>query len=92
MAVPEAKRKEADPKRSKNQRQRLEKEVADLESKIGVLETAQKERSELLADPAVYADKERSGKLLAEFKDAQRELETLTSKWETAQQALESTA
>ena len=91
-AVPEAKRKEADPKRSKNQRQRLEKEVADLESKIGVLETAQKERSELLADPAVYADKERSGKLLAEFKDAQRELETLTTKWETAQQALESTA
>jgi ATP-binding cassette subfamily F protein 3 len=84
----DAKRREAE-KRSKNQRQKLEREVGELEGRIGELETAQKGRSELLADPAVYADKERSGKLLEEFRDAQRELEALTSKWETAQQALE---
>jgi ATP-binding cassette subfamily F protein 3 len=84
----DAKRREAE-KRSKNQRQKLEREVGELEGRIGELELAQKGRSELLADPAVYADKERSGKLLEEFRDAQRELEALTTKWETAQQALE---
>jgi ATP-binding cassette subfamily F protein 3 len=84
----DAKKREAE-KRSKNRQQKLEREVADLETKIGEIETAQKQRSELLADPAVYADKERSTKLLAEFKDSQRELESLTKRWETAQSELE---
>jgi ATP-binding cassette, subfamily F, member 3 len=84
----DAKKREAD-KRSKNRQQKLEREVADLESKIGELETAQKQRSELLADPAVYADKERSTKLLAEFKDAQQDLDGLTKRWESAQSELE---
>jgi ATP-binding cassette, subfamily F, member 3 len=87
-AQADAKKREAE-KRSKNRQQKLEREVADLETKIGALETAQKQRSELLADPAVYADKERSTKLLAEFKDAQRDLDALTKKWESAQSELE---
>jgi len=82
------KKREAD-KRSKNRQQKLDREIADLETKIGELETAQKGRSELLADPAVYADKERSTKLLEEFRDAQGELEGLTKRWETTQQELE---
>jgi ATP-binding cassette subfamily F protein 3 len=82
------KKREAD-KRSKNRQQKLDREIADLETKIGELETAQKGRSELLADPTVYADKERSTKLLEEFRDAQGELEGLTKRWETAQQELE---
>jgi ATP-binding cassette, subfamily F, member 3 len=85
----ETKPKDADPRRSKNRVQKLEKEISQLETRIGELEAAQKSRSELLADPAVYADKERSGKLLAEFKDAQRELESQTGRWESAQQELE---
>jgi ATP-binding cassette subfamily F protein 3 len=84
----DAKKREAE-KRSKNRQQKLEREVADLETKIGEIETAQKQRSELLADPAVYADKERSTKLLGEFKDGQRDLEALTKKWESVQSELE---
>jgi ATP-binding cassette subfamily F protein 3 len=83
--------READ-KRSKNRQQKLEREVGELEVKIGELEAAQKARSELLADPAVYADKDQSGKLLAEFRSAQAELEAMTKRWETAQVELESLA
>jgi ATP-binding cassette subfamily F protein 3 len=88
VAPVDPKKRDAD-KRSKNRQQKLDREIADLETKIGELETAQKARSELLADPAVYADKERSTKLLAEFKDAQGDLEGLTKRWEIAQQELE---
>ena len=60
------------------------------ETKITALETAQKERSDLLADPSVYADKQRSSQLLAEFREQQPELERLTARWEQAISELES--
>jgi ATP-binding cassette subfamily F protein 3 len=84
----DAKKREAD-KRSKNRQQKLERDVADLEKKIGEMEAAQKSRSELLADPAVYADKDQSTKLLTEFREAQGELDALTKRWEAAQSELE---
>jgi ATP-binding cassette subfamily F protein 3 len=87
-AAVDPKRREAERK-SKNRIQKLEREVTDLETRIGMLETAQKERSEQLADPAVYADKGRSSSLLAEFKEAQRELEAQTARWEAAQAEIE---
>ena len=68
---------------------KLERESSGIEAQIGVLEAAQKERSELLADPDVYADKERSSKLLEEFRVAQPELEKLTARWEQVQLELE---
>jgi len=77
------------PKRSKNRAQKLERESADLEAKIAELEKAQKERSDLLADPAVYADKQQSGKLLEEFRRVQPELERLMARWEQVQVELE---
>jgi ATP-binding cassette subfamily F protein 3 len=77
------------PRVSKNRVQKLEREVADLEKRIAELETAQRTRSELLADPTVYADKQRSAQLLAEFKQSQPELERLTARWEQAQGELE---
>jgi ATP-binding cassette subfamily F protein 3 len=82
------KKREAD-KRSKNRQTKLEREITDLEAKIGELETAQKSRSELLADPAVYADKDQSTKLLEEFRSAQQDLEAMTKRWEAAQSELE---
>ncbi len=82
------KKREAE-KRSKNRQTKLEREVAELETRIGELEATQKGRSELLADATVYADKERSTKLLAEFKEAQQELEQLTSRWESHLSELE---
>jgi ATP-binding cassette subfamily F protein 3 len=77
------------PRKSKNRIQKLEREVLELETRIGELESAQRQRSDLLADPAVYADKQRSTQLLAEFRDNQPELERLTARWEQAQGELE---
>jgi ATP-binding cassette subfamily F protein 3 len=77
------------PRKSKNRLQKLEREVAELETRIGELESAQRQRSDLLADPSVYADKQRSTQLLAEFKDNQPELDRLTTRWEQAQVELE---
>jgi ATP-binding cassette subfamily F protein 3 len=77
------------PRKSKNRIQKLEREVVELETRIGELESAQRRRSELLADPAVYADKQQSTQLLAEFRDNQPELERLTARWEQAQGELE---
>ena len=77
------------PKGSKNRIAKLEREIAELETKIGALESAQKERSDLLADPTVYADKAQSTKLLEEFRKEQPELEKLTARWEQLQLELE---
>ncbi|MDD9969904.1 MAG: ABC-F family ATP-binding cassette domain-containing protein [Myxococcales bacterium] len=86
----ERKRREAEARR-KNGGGDPAKKVRDLESKISRLETAQKERSELLADPEVYADKARSNELIQAFKKAQAELDLLTERWLEAQAALEAT-
>jgi ATP-binding cassette subfamily F protein 3 len=89
--APAAEKPKEQPKKpvSKNRVNKLERESSELEAQIGVLEAAQKERSELLADPDVYADKERSTKLLEEFRAAQPELEKLTARWEQVQLELE---
>jgi ATP-binding cassette subfamily F protein 3 len=85
--------KSAEPVRaSKNRAHKLEREIKELETRIGALESEQKQRSDALADPAVYADKQRSSQLLAEFKTAQPELERLTARWEAAQQELDGLA
>jgi ATP-binding cassette, subfamily F, member 3 len=62
----------------------LEKQVAQLEERIGVLEAEQKVRSAELADPAVYGDAPRRNKLLADFQSAQDKLDELTARWEQA--------
>jgi ATP-binding cassette, subfamily F, member 3 len=62
----------------------LEKQVAQLEERIGVLEAEQKVRSAELADPTVYGDAPRRNKLLADFQTAQDKLEELTARWEKA--------
>jgi ATP-binding cassette, subfamily F, member 3 len=67
----------------------LEKQVAQLEERISVLETEQKVRSAELADPAVYDDAPRRNKLLADYQTAADKLEELTARWETAMADLE---
>jgi ATP-binding cassette, subfamily F, member 3 len=79
----------AQQKKSKNRVTKLERESSELEAQIAALEAAQKSRSDQLADPDVYADKGRSTKLLAEFRDAKEELDKLTARWEQAQLELE---
>ena len=68
----------------------LEKQVAQLEERIAVLEAEQKVRSAELADPSVYDDAARRNKLLSDFQTAQDKLEELTGRWETAMAQLES--
>ncbi|HEY5924419.1 MAG TPA: ABC-F family ATP-binding cassette domain-containing protein [Kofleriaceae bacterium] len=67
----------------------LEKQVAQLEERIGVLEAEQKVRSAELADPSVYDDAARRNKLLADYQGASDKLEELTVRWEAAMAALE---
>jgi len=67
----------------------LEKQVAQLEERIAVLEAEQKVRSAELADPTVYDDAARRNKLLADYQTAQDKLEELTGRWESAMAQLE---
>jgi ATP-binding cassette, subfamily F, member 3 len=67
----------------------LEKQVAQLEERIGVLESEQKVRSAELADPTVYDDAARRNKLLADYQGAQDKLDELTARWETTMAKLE---
>ncbi|HEY4056327.1 MAG TPA: ABC-F family ATP-binding cassette domain-containing protein [Kofleriaceae bacterium] len=67
----------------------LEKEVAKLEERVGVLEAEQKARSAELSDPSVYDDAARRNKLLNDFQTAAEKLEELSARWETAMVELE---
>ena len=67
----------------------LEKQVAQLEERIGALEAEQKARSAELSDPAVYEDAARRNKLLTDYQTAQDKLEELNARWETAMAELE---
>jgi ATP-binding cassette subfamily F protein 3 len=85
------KRREAEARQKRTARLGpLEKQVAQLEERIGVLEAEQKVRSAELADPSVYDDAQRRNKLLADYQSAQDKLDELTSRWEAAMAQLES--
>jgi ATP-binding cassette subfamily F protein 3 len=87
----ERKRLEALLREEKNRRlSSLRARVNDLEEEIARLEELQKERSALLADPRVYADKGRSTELIRSFNQDKKKLEELTEQWERAQTRLES--
>jgi ATP-binding cassette subfamily F protein 3 len=67
----------------------LEKQVAQLEERIAVLEVEQKTRSAELSDPTVYDDAQRRNKLLSDYQSAADKLEELTARWEKAMAELE---
>ncbi len=84
------KRREADERQKRNQKVGpLEKLVAQLEERIGVLEAEQKTRGAELADPSVYEDAPRRNKLLADFQGAADKLDELVPRWEAAMAELE---
>jgi len=84
------KRREAEARQKRSARLGpLEKQVAQLEERIGVLEAEQKARSTELADPTVYEQAARRNKLLGEFQAAADKLEELTARWESAMAELE---
>ncbi len=84
------KRKEAEERQKRNTKLGpLEKQVAQLEERIAVLEAEQKMRSTELADPSVYEEAARRNKLLADFQAASDKLDELTARWETTMAQLE---
>jgi ATP-binding cassette, subfamily F, member 3 len=83
------KQQDAEERQARAAEKKLAGEVERLEQKIAGIEAAQGERSAQLADPDVYADKERSQALIAAFKENQGELEKLQSRWERALTELE---
>jgi ATP-binding cassette subfamily F protein 3 len=85
----ERKRVEAQARVGRAEERKLSNEVNRLEQEIATLEAAQAERSGALADPEVYADKARSQGLIEAFRDAQKTLELLQSRWERALTELE---
>jgi ATP-binding cassette subfamily F protein 3 len=85
------KRREADERTKRNAKLGpLEKQVAQLEERIGTLEAEQKVRSAELADPAVYDDAPRRNKLLADYQSSQDKLDELNQRWEKTMAELES--
>jgi len=84
------KRREAELRQKRSARLGpLEKLVAQLEDRIGVLEAEQKTRSAELADPTVYDDAARRNKLLSDYQSAQDKLDELTVRWEKSAAELE---
>jgi ATP-binding cassette, subfamily F, member 3 len=68
----------------------LKKRVTDLEERITALEAEQAERSQMLADPAVYDDDKRRDQLISAYQGAVSKLEELSGRWEIAQEELDS--
>ncbi len=84
------KRREAEARQKRNAKLGpLEKQVAQLEERIGVLEAEQKTRSAELSDPTVYDDAARRKKLLGDYQAAQDKLDELVPRWEKAMAELE---
>ena len=84
------KRREAETRQKRNAKLGpLEKLVAQLEERVGVLEAEQKARSAELADPTVYDEAARRNKLLSDYQSAADKLEELTGRWEKAMAELE---
>ena len=84
------KRREAEARQKKNAKLGpLEKTVAQLEERVGVLEAEQKTRGAELSDPSVYDDAARRNKLLDDYQKAAEKLEELTARWESAMAELE---
>jgi ATP-binding cassette subfamily F protein 3 len=84
------KRREAEARQKRNAKLGpLEKQVAQLEERVGVLEAEQKTRSAELSDPSVYDDAARRNKLLSDYQAAADKLEELNGRWEKAMAELE---
>ena len=79
----ERKRREAELRQKKSKLLKpLRDRVAWLEAKVEELERAQKETTEQLSDPAVYADAKRRNELLSSFEERRANLTKLTDEWE----------
>jgi len=66
----------------------FERAVVEIEEKISALESEQKQREELMAEPGFYADVDRSSEMGRLYEQGRRELASLTEIWEQRAQEL----
>jgi ATP-binding cassette subfamily F protein 3 len=64
--------------------------LSQLEGRITVLETREKDLEKMLAEPDIIGDKDRYLPLLNEYNELKKELETLMLRWEETQEELAS--
>ncbi len=78
-------------KKEQNSRKRkLTREIQNIEEKIALLEAQKKELDNVLLDPALYNNKEKSIESNKQYKTVTQELNTLYTRWETVHAELES--
>lgn len=78
-------------KKEQNARKRkLTKEIQNIEDRTTILETQKKELDNILLDPTIYNNKEKSAEINKRYKNITQELNTLYSTWETVHIELES--
>jgi ATP-binding cassette subfamily F protein 3 len=68
----------------------IKTELENLEKQISGIEARQKEVEKMLADPALFSDKDRSVPLLKEYNQSKQTLDKLILKWEQTENKLES--
>lgn len=68
---------------SKNQRERLEKEISAIEEKIARAESLATGISEKMADPKIAADYTEFEKTTREYREIEKQLKSLYEEWET---------
>ena len=86
----ERKRREAELRQQRSKVLKpLKDRIALLEKKIESAEAGQKQTTEQLSDPTVYADTKRRSELLSKFEEQKAELTKLTSEWEALSIELE---
>ena len=85
------KQKEAELRKERTKRVApLEKRCRELEERVEALEVEQKQRSEELEKPEVYADDKRRFAILAELQTGQEQIDQLTERWSGVQEELDS--
>lgn len=68
----------------------IQTELENLEKQISGIEARQKEVEKMLADPALFSDKDRSVPLLKKYNQSKQTLNSLLLKWEQTENKLES--
>lgn len=70
-------------KAAKSEERKKKRRIAEIEGEIENLELKLEENEELLCDPEIYQDHEKSLELTEDNKQKQKQLETLMEEWET---------
>jgi ATP-binding cassette subfamily F protein 3 len=77
------------PQKPSKELKKLETRLRNCEDRIALLEAEVSEKENKLADPELYADKDKSAKLLSEYEQSKAELTSQMKLWEELLQEIE---